>query len=300
MQDNRQPNPVPNTATSTSDRVYRAVCDSADWLSARVEAPRIAIVLGSGLGSFADSLSDAQRFAYEDIPGFPSVGVDGHTGELVVGRLGEGGCRVAALSGRSHLYEGYDTDRVVHAVRTLHHWGVAALLVTNASGGLNPAHDPGDLMLIDDHINMTGRNPLCGPNDPRFGPRFPDMSHAYDPALGEIVMQCSGSMRRRTLRRGVYVGVLGPSYETPAEIRMLRQLGGDAVGMSTVNEVIAARHVGLRVVGMSCITNLAAGLTEGPITHDEVKETAAYSRADFIGLLTATVPRIDAAIAAGT
>lgn len=270
---------------------YSAADDAAAALAGRCEAPAVAVVLGSGLGAFADRLRDPQVISYGDIPHFPAVGVRGHAGRLVVGRLREGGPRVAALAGRVHLYEGHSPAQVVHPVRTLWRWGVRGLMLTNAAGGINPELSPGDLMLIVDHINMTGTNPLVGPADPRLGPRFPDMSAAYDPELCDD-LRAGAKAAGVTLREGVYTGLAGPSYETPAEIRMLSILGGDAVGMSTVAEVIAARHAGLRVCGVSCITNLAAGLSAEPLDHAEVEATAGEARSDFIALLEEGLARI--------
>ncbi len=258
-------------------------------------APAVAVVLGSGLGDFADGLADAVSASYADIPGFPTVGVEGHAGKLVVGRIGD--TPIAALAGRAHLYEGHEPDAVVRAVRALRLWGVKALMLTNAAGGIRDGMRPGDLMTISDHINLSGYTPLRGPNDARLGPRFPDMSTAYDPRFREILRELGAAQGVR-LHEGVYVGLAGPSYETPAEIRMLRVLGGDAVGMSTVVEVIAGRHCGLRMAGISCVTNLAAGLGAGELSHDEVKETALQARSAFVGLLAAALPRMAAEVAA--
>lgn len=271
---------------------YTAADEAAEALAARCEAPTVAVVLGSGLGAFADRLVDPTVISYGDIPHFPSVGVRGHSGKLVVGGLSPDGPRVAALAGRVHLYEGHSAAQVVHPVRTLWKWGVRGLMLTNAAGGINAELSPGDLMLITDHINLTGKNPLVGPADPRLGPRFPDMSAAYDPALCDA-LRAAAKDRGVNLREGIYTGLAGPSYETPAEIRMLAILGGDAVGMSTVAEVIAARHAGLRVCGVSCITNLAAGLSAEPLDHAEVEATAGEARSDFIALLQAGLARID-------
>ncbi len=272
---------------------YEKAAEAAQWLRARLPAPSGAAVLGSGLGALADQLEDAQVIPYGEIPYFPGPAVSGHAGVLTVGRLPGCDTRIAALSGRVHLYEGHPVWQVVHAVRTLKLWGVRDLLITNAAGGIDPAFVPGDLMLITDHLNLTGKNPLWGHNDDRLGERFPDMSHAYDPGLAAVVRDCAQTLGQ-TLREGVYAGVLGPSYETPAEIRMLRVVGAGAVGMSTVNEVIAARHAGLRVCGISCITNLAAGLGTEALHHDEVKEIAALARNRFLGLVTAAMDRFAA------
>lgn len=271
--------------------------DAAAAHLARVSPPpAVAVVLGSGLGAFAERLHDAVVVPYAEIPGFVGVGVVGHAGRLVVGGLTPGGPRVAALSGRVHLYEGHAPARVVHSVRTLWRWGVGAAVFTNAAGGIGRDLKPGDLMLITDHLNLTGQNPLTGPDDRRLGVRFPDMSAAYDPQLGDD-LRAAAKARGVALKQGVYAGLAGPSYETPAEIRMLTVLGGDAVGMSTVHEVIAARHLGLRVAGISCITNLAAGLSTTPLDHAEVEATAGGAREAFIALLQDGLGRIAARVA---
>ncbi|MCA9542894.1 MAG: purine-nucleoside phosphorylase [Myxococcales bacterium] len=263
---------------------------AADWLRARIPAPSAAAVLGSGLGALADQLEDAVQIPYGEIPHFPAPKVSGHAGVLSVGRLPGRKTVVAALSGRVHLYEGHPIEEVVHAVRTMALWGVRDLVITNAAGGIDGAFAPGDLMLITDHLNLTGKNPLWGVNDDRLGQRFPDMSHAYSPTLRRIVQACARDLGQ-TLRSGVYAGVMGPSYETPAEIRMLGHVGAAAVGMSTVNEVIAARHAGLQVCGISCITNLAAGLSATELHHDEVKTTAELARERFLALVCEALER---------
>jgi purine-nucleoside phosphorylase len=250
-------------------------------------APTIGVVLGSGLGSFADGLTDACRIPFAEIPGFPKSSVIGHAGMLVLGT--SRGIRTAVMAGRVHGYEGYSPQEVVFPIRVLARLGIQALVVTNASGCINREWVPGDLMRIEDHLNFTGRNPLIGPNDERLGPRFPDMAHAYDPRLSRALDAAAASIGM-VLRRGVYAGVLGPSYETPAEIRMLRTLGADAVGMSTVLEVIAAAHAGIPVAGVSCLTNMAAGILEQPLTHAEVTATAARVRDRFVALLEALLP----------
>jgi purine-nucleoside phosphorylase len=245
------------------------------------EPPSIAVVLGSGLGDFADTLAEAVHIPYPDIPHWPAPTVVGHAGKLVVGTVA--GRRVAALSGRVHIYEGHGQDTVVFAVRVMARLGVAHLLLTNAAGGINLSFGEGALMVIDDHINLTGGNPLIGANDARFGPRFPDMSQIADQAAEDTGV---------ALAHGVYVAVHGPSYETPAEIRAFRTLGGDAVGMSTAPEAIAARHMGLEILGISCITNMAAGVLPQPLVHDEVMETARRVRGSFISLLEAIIARL--------
>lgn len=246
-------------------------CVDAVRSRAGAEPPVLGLVLGSGLGAFADGLSDRVAVPYAALPDFPQSSVHGHAGQLVVGR--HHGVRVVAMQGRVHFYEGYAPAQVVLPARVLCKLGVKALVVTNAAGGINTAFRAGDLMAITDHLNLTGWNPLVGANDDRLGPRFPDMSHAYDPGL-LAVLRGAAKAEGVTLREGVYAGLSGPSYETPAEIRMLRTLGADAVGMSTVGEVIAAAHLGVKVAGISCITNLAAGLSAQKLSHDEVAETA--------------------------
>jgi purine-nucleoside phosphorylase len=256
------------------------------------ESP-IAIVLGSGLGAFADALRDVRALPFAQLPGFPPATVAGHKGRLVYGRLDE--TPVLALQGRLHGYEGHDAATVAFPARVLGVLGARALVVTNAAGGCNPSFAPGDLMRITDHINMTGRNPLIGPNEEKLGPRFPDLSRAYDARLAHALEE-SGRATNQALRAGVYMQFNGPSYESPAEVRMARTLGADAVGMSTVPEVIAAAHMGLPVCGISCITNLAAGIAQHALTHEEVMEVARAVEGKFIELLRAFVPRAFAAV----
>jgi len=256
--------------------------------SARSEAPEVGVVLGSGLGAWAESLHQLIKIPYASIPHMPSSAVVGHAGNLCLGQVG--GVSVACLQGRVHLYEGHPLDRVVFGVRVLARLGCRAVLLTNAAGGVDPTFSPGDLMLITDHLNLMGRNPLIGPNEEVLGTRFPDMSDAYDPALGDAARAVAREVGL-TLREGVYAGFLGPSYETPAEIRMLRALGANAVGMSTVPEVIALRHMGVRAGAISCITNLAAGLSPTKLDHSEVEATAKQARDRFTALLTAWVQR---------
>jgi len=253
------------------------------------EAARIGVVLGSGLGGFTRSLDAAACVPTTRLPGFPVARVEGHAGEVVFGRCAD--VPVLVLRGRTHLYEGWSPREVVLPVRALIACGVERILVTNAAGGIDPTFGVGDLMLIEDHLNLTGANPLAGPDEPGLGPRFPDMSRAYDPELGEAVVEAAGEAGV-TLRRGVYAGLAGPSYETPAEIRMLRTVGAHAVGMSTVLEVIAARHMGARVCGVSCISNAAAGSVPGAVlTHDEVKETTSRFGGGFVEVLAGTLAR---------
>jgi len=238
------------------------------WVRGRTALrPVVGIVLGSGMGAFADGLGEAVAIPYQEIPEFPAVTVPGHAGRLVVGLLGS--VPVAVLQGRVHLYEGVDAADVTFGVRLLGWYGVRSLLVTNAAGAVNQAFAPGDLVRITDHLNLTGADPLRGANDDRLGPRFPDMSEAYDARLGKLLETCA-ARRGVKLGAGVYAGLAGPSYETPAEIRMLRALGADLVGMSTVLEVIAARHAGIRVAAVSLVTNLAAGLSAAPLDHGDV------------------------------
>ena len=268
-----------------------------EWTAAAAESirgrcgapPRIAVVLGSGLGDFADTLTDAAHIPYGEIAHWPPSTVIGHAGKLVVGTVA--GRRVAALSGRVHAYEGHGQDTVVFAVRTMAQLGVTHLILTNAAGGINTSFGQGALMVIDDHINLTGSNPLIGANDDRFGPRFPDLSEVYSSRLRAIADE-GAREAGVAVAHGIYVAVHGPSYETPAEIRAFRTLGADAVGMSTVPEAIAARHAGLEVLGISCITNMAAGVLPQPLVHDEVMETARRVRGSFIALLEAIIARV--------
>jgi purine-nucleoside phosphorylase len=253
------------------------------------QAPQVGVVLGSGLGEFADSIPRPTILNYGDIPHFKTAGVAGHAGRLVLGMIGS--VTVAVMKGRIHYYEGHEIADVVFPVRVLAKLGVRALLLTNAAGGINPEYRPGDLMIIRDHLNLTGIHPLRGVNDERLGPRFPDMGAAYDPAFQKVIVSALAEIGRPA-RRGVYAGLSGPSYETPAEIRMLAALGADAVGMSTVPEAIAARHMGVRVAGISCITNLAAGLSDQPLSHREVTETGERVKNDFIRLLNLVLPRL--------
>lgn len=269
---------------------YDDVREAADAVRGRVGAvPGIAIVLGSGLGAFAGELGEAVSMPYAELPHWPASRVVGHEGRLVVGTVR--GCRIAALAGRCHAYEGHDLRTVTFAVRVLGLLGVKILVLTNAAGGINTSFTEGALMVLDDHINLLGSNPLVGANDERFGPRFPDMTEVYSARLRAIARD-AGRAVGLTLPHGVYAGLLGPSYETPAEIRFLRTIGADAVGMSTVPEAIAARHMGLEVLGISCITNMAAGVLPQPLDHADVMETAARVRGQFIALLEEIVARI--------
>lgn len=254
--------------------------------------PDLGIVLGSGLGSLVDRVSEPTRLPYSEIPGMPTPSVVGHGGELVVGRLEER--RVALLSGRAHLYEGHPPERAVFGVRVLARWGVPVVLLTNAAGGIADGLRPGSLLLLEDHLNLTGQNPLVGPNDDALGPRFPDLSDAYDAELRALATRVAAELSL-PLPSGIYAGLLGPTYETPAEIRMLRALGASAVGMSTVLETIALRHLGARVLGLSCITNLAAGLGTEKLSHDEVAREAGKARVSFENLVLGICRRLDEA-----
>jgi len=251
--------------------------------------PQIAVVLGSGLGDFEEAVHSPVAALYSDLPHWPVSDVTGHAGRLVVGTVA--GKRVAALSGRVHFYEGHDLDTVAFATRVMGRLGVTQMILTNAAGGINTGFAQGALMIIDDHINMIGSNPLIGPNDERFGPRFPDMSEVYSHRLRAIADDAARA-RGVAVTHGVYVAVHGPSYETPAEIRFFRTIGADAVGMSTVPEAIAARHMGMEVLGISCITNMAAGVLRQPLVHDEVVETAHRVRGSFISLLEGVIERL--------
>ncbi len=252
--------------------------------------PRAAVVLGSGLGGFAGELAERAEVPYGEIPGWPCSTAIGHAGKLVFGRLGE--MPLAVMSGRAHLYEGYTPAQVTFGVRVLGSMGVRALVLTNAAGGINLEFSRGGLVLISDHINLQGSNPLVGPNDERLGPRFPDMTEAYSRRYREIAREAAAEMGIE-LREGVYAALLGPNYETPAEIRYLRAIGADMVGMSTVPEVIVANHMGMRVLGISCVTNMAAGILPVKIRHEEVLETGAMVRETLVGLLKRILPRLE-------
>jgi purine-nucleoside phosphorylase len=269
---------------------YDHAKEAADAIRARApEVPRIGIVLGSGLGDFAGSLRDAVSIPYDQLPHWPSSRVIGHEGRLVVGT--SHGHTIAALAGRCHAYEGHDLRRVTFAVRALGLLGVKTLILTNAAGGVNTGYSPGALMVIDDHLNLMGNNPLAGTNDDRFGPRFPDMTEVYSSRLRGIADR-AGKAIGVPLPHGVYAALLGPSYETPAEIRYLRMIGADAVGMSTVPEAIVACHMGLDVLGISCITNMAAGVLPQPLRHAEVMETAGRTRGQFIALVEGIIEQL--------
>ena len=269
---------------------YDQVKAAADAIRSRApQVPEIAVVLGSGLGAFADSLEGSVTMPYGELPHWPASRVIGHAGKLVVGKAG--GKTIAALAGRCHLYEGHPAGRVAFAVRALGHLGVKTLVLTNAAGGVNTGFARGALMVIDDHINLTGVNPLVGENDERFGVRFPDMTEVYSSRLRGIADR-AGRALGVTLPHGIYAGLMGPSYETPAEIRYLRTIGADAVGMSTVPEAIVAKQMKIDVLGLSCITNMAAGVLPQPLDHAEVMETAARVRGQFIALLEGIIGQL--------
>ncbi|GAC1618449.1 MAG: purine nucleoside phosphorylase I, inosine and guanosine-specific [Candidatus Acidiferrum sp.] len=255
--------------------------------------PKIALVLGSGLGAFADEFSSATKIPYAKIPHFPRSTAVGHAGQLVIGKVGEEA--VAGMQGRVHLYEGYSVQDVSFPVRVFARMGVKAVILTNAAGGINLGYSQGCLVVLRDHINLQGANPLSGPNDERFGPRFPDMTIAYDRDFQRFAA-AEGKRLGVKLHEGVYAALPGPNYETPAEIQYLRTVGADLVGMSTVPEVITARHCGIRVLGISCVTNMAAGTTDAPLVHEEVLETGMRVKEQFVALLKALIPQIAEAV----
>ncbi len=274
--------------TTTYDNLQEAAASIQSAIGER--KPKIGLILGSGLGAYAETLGDAKSVDYGDIPNFPVSTVEGHAGRLLVGNKGDVTC--AAMQGRVHFYEGHDARTLVFPVRTLITLGVETLIITNAAGGID--HEPGTLMVITDHLNLFPDNPLRGINDERIGVRFPDMTNAYNPDL-QALAHAAAKKIGQTLGEGVYAGLPGPSYETPAEIRMLRTMGASAAGMSTVPEVIAANHMGARVLGISCITNKAAGLSGRPLSHDEVTETAENVHQTFINLLDQVIADLSAA-----
>ena len=277
------------TANSPSQQADEAVAA----IRARAKAPvtpRVGVVLGSGLAAFGDAIEDAVRIPYGDIPHFPKPTAEGHKGELVLGNVL--GVPVAVMSGRVHFYEGYADQQVVYPVRILGRLGVKALVLTNAAGAVNKLYKPGDFMVLRDHLNLTGHNPLLGPNDPELGPRFPDMSQPYDFALRGSALAAFRTAQA-TVHEGVYVGLLGPSYETPAEIKMFRLFEADAVGMSTVLETIAARHMGIKVIGISCITNAASDQGGEALSHASVLEEGRKAEGKFVAALRATIGTIE-------
>jgi len=277
---------------SARDTEYARAERAAKFILSKTKLrPKIALVLGSGLGGFADELTDATRIPYQKIPDFPRSTAIGHAGLLVIGKAE--GIAVAAMQGRVHLYEGYSAREVGFAMRVFGRMGMRSAILTNAAGGINPEFKQGALVVIRDHINLQGANPLTGLNDERFGLRFPDMTQAYWRSYREIALAEAKRLGIEA-HEGVYAALPGPSYETPAEIRYLRTIGADLVGMSTVPEVIVARHMGIRVLGISCVTNMAAGILDRPLDHSEVLETGERVKGQFIALLRAVIPRIAA------
>lgn len=285
---------VRNAASLAANKEFQQAESAARFISKKSKLrPKIGLVLGSGLGAFADEFEKATRIPYAKIPHFPRSTAVGHAGQLVVGRVE--GVDVVGMQGRVHLYEGYSAKEVAFPIRVFAQMGIRAVILTNAAGGIRHEFTQGRLVSISDHINLQGVNPLIGSNVDKFGLRFPDLTNAYDKKFREIAL-AEGKRLRIELGEGVYAALAGPSYETPAEIRYLRTIGADLVGMSTVPEVIAARHSGIRVLGISCVTNAAAGVLDQPLNHLEVLETAERVKGQFIGLLRAVVPQIAAAL----
>ena len=269
---------------------YEKITETVEAIQARAKVtPAIGIILGSGLGAIADEVVDPVIIPYAEIPHFHHTSVEGHAGRMIVGKFQ--GVPTVFLQGRFHLYEGYSMDEVVFPTRAICGLGIQTLVLTNAAGGINTRFRPADIMLIDDHLNLMGDNPLKGPNLAKLGPRFPDLSEAYSKACLEV-LDATAKELNLPVHRGVYAGLLGPTYETPAEIRMYRTLGADAVGMSTVPETIAANHLGVRVAGISCITNLAAGMTSQKLTHQEVIENSRFGAEKIKKLLRLATPRL--------
>ncbi len=280
------------TKSSARDSEFARADRAAKFILAKTRLrPKIALVLGSGLGAFADELQDATRIPYEKIPGFPRSTAIGHAGRMVIGKIEN--IAVAAMQGRVHFYEGYTAQQVAFPMRVLGRLGIRSAILTNAAGGINLQFTQGALVVISDHLNLQGINPLIGPNDERFGPRFPDMTQAYSKPYREIALAAAKKLGINA-PEGVYAALAGPNYETPAEIRYLRTIGADLVGMSTVPETLAARHMGIRVLGISCVTNMAAGILDQVLDHKEVLETGERVKGQFIALLRAVLPRIAA------
>ncbi len=270
--------------------IYEKTDQSTSWIERQTQIkPKIGLILGSGLGGLADAITDAQFFSYSDIPHFHTTNVQGHAGRMILGNLK--GVPVVCLQGRFHFYEGYPMSEVAHPTRVLCALGIHTLVQTNAAGGINTRFRPGDLMLIADHLNLMGSNPLVGPHLEKYGPRFPDLSEAYHLDCRQVLEESAMSLGF-TLHKGVYGGLLGPTYETPAEVRMLRTLGADAVGMSTVPETIAANHFGVRVAGISCISNLAAGMTSQKLTHQEVIDVTREATRKLSQILEHALPKL--------
>ncbi len=251
--------------------------------------PRVGVVLGSGLGAFVDKIEQKIIIPYSEIPYFKKVTVKGHGGKLILGKIN--GVEVAVMQGRFHFYEGHGLDEVVFPVRVLKKLGIETLILTNAAGGVNLGYKPGELVVLTDHINLTGQNPLIGPNDEEFGPRFPDMTHTYDSELIKLLDKSAGELNI-SIQKGIYAGVLGPTYETPSEIKMIRILGGDVVGMSTVPEAIVANHLGLKICGVSCVTNMGAGITNQKLNHDDIKDEALKVMNNFTELLNLFISKL--------
>ena len=272
-----------------TDEFTKAGAAAQFLLSQTPVRPKIGLVLGSGLGGLADELSDSTRVPYTNIPFFPRSTAVGHAGQMVIGKAA--GVPVAVMQGRVHLYEGYSAHEVTFPMRVFDCMNIRAVILTNAAGGINLEYKQGALVVLTDHVNLQGHNPLVGPNDERFGPRFPDMTQAYCKAYREIAL-AAAKQAGKTLYQGVYAGLLGPNYETPAEIRYLRTIGADLVGMSTVPEVIAARHMGMKALAISCVTNMAAGILDQVINHEEVLETGERVKGDFVALVRAVLPEI--------
>jgi purine-nucleoside phosphorylase len=283
-----------HTAGKSAGKEFARANAAAKYILARTKLrPRIGIVLGSGLGGFADELTDATRTPYARIPNFPRSTAIGHAGQLVIGNLRSeaGEIPVAAMQGRVHFYEGYSLSEVIFPMRVFARVGIRSVILTNAAGGINRNYGQGALVVLSDHINLQGSNPLIGANDERFGPRFPDMTHAYNRNFRRHALE-EGAKLDMVIQEGVYAALSGPSYESPAEIRYLARIGADLVGMSTVPEVIAARHMGMECLGISCVTNMAAGILDQPLNHEEVLATGARVKDQFIALLRGVIPHI--------
>ncbi len=278
------------TNLQPAQNLYQKIREAAQSVRAKSQiTPQMGLILGSGLGSVAQLLEDSITIPYQELPHFGTTSVEGHSGKLVLGRLA--GVPCVLLQGRFHLYEGYTMEQVAFPTRVLCALGIHTLLLTNAAGGINTRFRPGQIMLIEDHLNLMGNNPLIGPNLTELGPRFPDMSTAYDLKCREVILRNAEKLGI-SLQRGVYGGLLGPTYETPAEVRMLRALGADAVGMSTVPETIAAVHLGVRVLGLSCITNMAAGISLNKLTHQEVVENSKLALKNLEDLIRTSTPEL--------
>ncbi len=269
---------------------YKKIREAVQFIQSKTKIqPEIGVILGSGLGSIANKIQDAVTIAYSEIPHFHGTAVDGHAGKMIVGHFN--GVPTVFLAGRFHVYEGHTMEEVAFPTRTICALGIKTVVLTNASGAINTRYRPGDIMIIEDHLNLTGDNPLKGPNLSELGPRFPDMTEAYNRECIQAI-EASAKELGITLQKGVYTGLLGPTYETPAEIRMLRILGGDAVGMSTIPETIAANHLGVRVCGLACITNLGAGMSPQKLTHHEVVENSKMSVEKMDRLLSHVIPKL--------